>query len=257
MRFIELTDIFDSRTIHVNVNSIAILSSTDCMIGGVYVKGCNVTYNIGSSVSSITVEGTVEQIILRINDHIELPILPRKEIVLKNFNDFLERGAFEELRKAYDSQKKESSKICEDYNYLLKTHMISPDPKSTFAGLRRIQQSEKIYPGDKIINRRKDFEIQDVNWSWIGKYCENEKVVFRRYKFEVGESVIVIKYHTDRDSSSSIVEEVLPAIHESDLCYKVQGILRPIPHHFLIPATPSPQETPPCNGNGKDQKTEE
>lgn len=69
MKFIELKDAFTDNVIYVNVNSITILAPANCMVDGKSIEGCNVTYNIGSSVSSITIAKTCQEVIDTIINH--------------------------------------------------------------------------------------------------------------------------------------------------------------------------------------------
>lgn len=69
MKFIELKDAFTDNVIYVNVNSITILAPAKCMVDGKCIEGCNVTYNIGSSVSSITIAKTCQEVIATIINH--------------------------------------------------------------------------------------------------------------------------------------------------------------------------------------------
>ena len=63
MKFIELTNVFDGQTIYINVESIVVLAPIDCMLYGKQTVCCNVTYNIGSSVSSVTIAKTCQEVI--------------------------------------------------------------------------------------------------------------------------------------------------------------------------------------------------
>jgi hypothetical protein len=69
MKFIELRDAFSQNVIYVNVESINILTPTNCTVDGKCIEGCTVTYNIGSSVSSTTITKTCREVIDTIIDH--------------------------------------------------------------------------------------------------------------------------------------------------------------------------------------------
>jgi len=236
MKFIELKDVFTGNVVHVNATSIVTLASTNCVVDGVGIECCSVTYNIGNAVSSVTVADNCVEIINSIARSLSEITLPAIQGKTLHISEKPYPELFTGLRQFYDSQSNELPDI-EEY--------------------RTLQRGEKVFPGDKTLNSEGALlqkpTLQDVNPFLLGKTCPGGRKIYRRYVFSTGEAVVLTTNY--QQYKPLIVEEVV-GLFDHLPCYKLQGQQRYVKASNLAPYIP-PQETPPCNGNGTAQKTEE
>lgn len=106
MKFIELKDAFTENVIYINVKSIVILAPIDCVLYGKQTVCCNVTYNIGSSVSSITIAKTCQEVIDTIINHDNY--LPRIEGKTIHISEKPDPELFSTFRQFYNRQPQET-----------------------------------------------------------------------------------------------------------------------------------------------------
>lgn len=261
MKFIELKDAFTDNVIYVNVNSITILAPANCMVNGKNIEGCNVTYNIGSSVSSITIAKTCQEVIDTIINHDYLPKIEGKTIhisekpdpeLLSTLRQFYNRRAgyvFTEADRKNTYPEIRGGAVCTS-NLVLKGELHDPE------GYRVIRRGEKVFPGDKTINSEyaplQKPTLQDVDSFLIGKSCPGNTVIYRRYMFERNEAVVLTN---SLEYVPYLIRESM-GISKDQRLYKLYNKDRLVKAIDLAPYIP-PQEPPQCNGNGTAQKTEE
>lgn len=173
---------------------------------------------------------------------------------------------------AYDTETvvKNLAKILQQSDSRLDFETDTQEKSINWNDYRPLERGEEIYPSDKVNVRGLPFSVSP---HVVGKYYSSffDTQVYRQYVFQPGDTV---QHITPHDKPIYKVEQTVGDLSGHLYCVlegqkqsvRVRELVlytpptpitnlqvRPTPTTYRTP----PQETPPCNGNGEAQSTEE
>lgn len=279
----------DDRTVYIDPDSIIMISEHRYRLRDLEILGSTITFHVGTAPSSINVKDDPEAVYhyLRkadlVNDQEMFLSLynsaaapthsPQKTRVYKSdgtsylYPDEQEPPTF---RSAFGQEPQPVPSI-EDFIDYIDNHPINkvdkPDPVINLrvrpepTTYRPLERGEKIYSSDK--TKMSENVFLYVPSELVGKSfsLRDHPQIYRQFVFQPGD---VVQHIAQHDTPIYKVVKTVEDLAGHSYCV-LEGRKSSVPVRKLVLYTPPapttyrtpPQETPPCNGNGEAQSTEE
>lgn len=277
----------DDRTVYIDPDSIIMISEHRYRVNDIGYVGSTITFHVGTSPSSINIKDDPEAVYhyLRkadlVNDQEMFLSLyksavpthpPQKTRVYKpDGTSYLYPDEQEPLAPV-DTPAQEPQPVpsIEDFIDYIDNHPINkvdkPEPiinlrvRPEPTTYRPLERGEKIYSSDKTKMNENVFLY--VPSELVGKSfsLRDHPQIYRQFVFQPGD---VVQHITQHDTPIYKVVKTVEDLAGHSYCV-LEGRKSSVPVKKLVLYTPPapitrtpPQETPPCNGNGEAQSTEE